>query len=731
LQLDLSMTNEFLSTSKQEFIKRELSGFRRILVFALGVIFLLSIWQTISTINVHKSYQNSLMDSVTEQVISDYGEHLKHLRTQIDKFQIQYRSEIEELYRSGSSANRNDYMSLLQELKKNIEHVRLFSFVGINGEGVLKHITGDFLPDCKEEIHNTLSTGTQENLFFHHSKSSVHYDLLQPLLVTGSESRIFVAFNIDKFRDLLSKYQLPQQQLFLLRQDHVGKVELSTEQKYSGEPSASVVMSESEISAFNFEKSIPNTRWNIAIRLSDQYLHELMLSVIVKSVLIWLIASLALLLTYRLKKIKTLEHFKTLQHIEYTESYDQLTGLLNRQSFLEVVENGIKGLDSDRGIVLFIDLDKFQSINNVHGYTKGEMCLNLCTKMLKKSLAPEAKLARMGNDQFAIFNPGVIHQSCLSYAEEVRLQIAGLDLSEVDESLSITSCIGVVNLHEGFDDGQQIMTSVMKAINLAKSKGRNRVQLYQSDDPALKQHAVEMETLKLLKRAITAEKLLLFRQQIQSNNKSNSVTSYEVLARLEHEGDIISPTLFIPIAEKNGFALELDRCVIKQVIKRIAKNQDSSHYSINLSGQTLATPNLIGFVKTLLEEHKVSPEQLTFEITETYAITHLDSAIQFITEVTRLGCKFALDDFGSGLSSFSYLQRLPVQKLKIDGVFIRNLCDEPRNQVFVKTMVALAKSMEMETVAEYVETENELIMLKELGLDYCQGYYIHKPSPWL
>ena len=725
------MAHELLTTTKQEFIKRELAGFRRILIAALVVILALSVWQSISTINVHKSYQTSLMDSVTDQVISDYTEHLRHLRTQIDKFQIQYRQEISHLHEAGASANNNDYMALLQQLKKNIEHVRLFSFVDTDGEGLLKHITGDFLPDCKEEIHDTLSAGTQENLFFHHSKSSVHYDLLQPLLITGSDAKFFVAFNIDKFKTLLSKYQLPQQQMFLLRKDHIGKVELSTEKQYTAKLTDAMVMSESEIAKFNFQKSIPNTRWNIAIRLSDQYLNELILSAVLKSTLIWFIASFALFFTYRLKKLKTLEHFKTLQHIEYTESYDQLTGLLNRQSFLDLLENETSGLDSDHGVVLFIDLDKFQSINNVHGYTKGEMCLNLCTKMLKKRLSQEAQLARMGNDQFAIFNPRVVHQTSLNYAEEIRSSIAELNLSEVDESLSLTCCIGVVNLHHGFEDSQQIMTSVMKAINLAKSKGRNRIQLYQSDDPALKQHAVEMETLKLLKRAINAERLLLFRQQIQSTSSTTKVKSYEVLARLEHEGEIISPALFIPIAEKNGFALELDRCVIKQAIQQIANNRDESHYSINLSGQTLATPNLIGFVKELLDKHQVVPEQLTFEITETFAITHLESAIQFITEVTKLGCNFALDDFGSGLSSFSYLQRLPVQKLKIDGVFIRNLCNEPRNQAFVKTMVALAKSMEMETVAEYVETENELIMLKELGLDYCQGYYIHKPSPWL
>ena len=731
LQNAAGMVSLTMSSTNQEFIKKELAGFRRILLSALLVIFILSIWQTISTIDVHRAYQASMMDSVTEQVISDYSEHLTLLRTRIDKFQTQYQKQLNALYNSGNTADRKEYFELLQELKKNIEHVRLFSIVDKNGEGIFKHITGDFLPDCKEEIHDTLVAGSQENLFFHHSQSSVHYDLLQPLLLNGENIRLFVAFNIDKFADILSNYQLPQQQLFLLRKDQIGKVELTTVPKYIGKPSEAVIMSEKEIESFSIQKDIPYTRWTIAIRLSEEYQRQLTLSVLLKSALIWIIASLALFLTYRIKKGKTQEHFKALQQIEYTTAYDQLTGLINRQSFVDELENRVSELDSDHGVVVYIDLDKFQTVNNVHGYTKGELCLHACTKLLKSNVTKNSQLARIGNDQFAIFNPDTPHRTGRHYGNEIRQSIGQLDLSEIDEALALTCCVGVLNLDSEFEDGVQIMNAVMTAVNIAKSKGRNRVQLYQSDDPLLKQHALEMETLKLLKRAIASETLLLYRQQIQATNRSVEQKSYEVLVRMEHDGEIVSPGFFIPIAEKNGFALELDKFVIKQTIIRIARNSDESFYSINLSGQTLAAPNLVNFVKRCLTEYQIDPNQLTFEITETFAITHLEAAIDFISEVTRLGCQFALDDFGSGLSSFSYLQRLPVQKLKIDGVFIRNLCNEPRNQTFVKTMVALAQSMDMETVAEFVETESELILLKQLGLDYCQGYYIHEPSPWL
>ena len=160
------------------------------------------------------------------------------------------------------------------------------------------------------------------------------------------------------------------------------------------------------------------------------------------------------------------------------------------------------------------------------------------------------------------------------------------------------------------------------------------------------------------------------------------------------------------------------------------EENSKDHYCINLSGLSLADESMTQFVKSTLDSYNIDPKQITLEITETYAITHLKTATTFINELTRLGCNFALDDFGSGLSSFSYLQKLPVSKLKIDGVFIKDIANSPRNQTFVKTMVALAQSMEMETVAEFVETEEESKILVELGIDYCQGYYFHKPEPW-
>lgn len=699
-------------------------------VLATFLLLAMSIWQFVHTIKVHSEYQHSLMDTISEQVISDYSKHLSLLRTQVDKFQIEHKEELAQLYRAGNLASREEYIGLLTKFRASVEDVRLFAIIDKNGDGVLKHITGEFLEDCKHEIETTLNHGSQEQLFFHHSLSSVHYDLLQPFVVNSREAHFFVGLNINKFEELLQRYRMPQQELFLLRNDDVGKVELSTNSEYQGQPSAHFILSDEDLATLDFVKPIPKTRWNVAIRLSGDYLRGLILQNTYNTVLIWLIITALLFFSYKFKKNQIIKHYEVLKKMAYAESYDELTGLPNRSAFVETLNSSLPQLDKQKGNLFYIDLDKFQSINNVVGYSKGERCLNIITSTLSNILEQDAQLARIGNDQFTIFMPKQGHGESLEHGEYLRRLIKNIDFSDVDEAINITACIGVVELDQQWDDAQQAMSAVMLAADLAKSKGRNKCQLYQAQDPALKRHADEMDVLKLIKKAVSDNSFVLYRQQIRSSQSDNA-DIYEVLLRMEGEGgEMLSPGIFIPIAEKHHLVAQVDRLVIQNTLARIAATDDKCHYCINLSGQTLASTALIEFVELQFETHNVEPSQITFEITETYAITHLEAAIKFIQQVTDMGCQFALDDFGSGLSSFSYLQQLPVQKLKLDGTFIKNLNSEPRNQAFVKTMVALAKSMEMQTVAEFVETEDEYSALKDIGLDYFQGYHLHKPAKW-
>ncbi len=712
-------------------VKDELKGSKTQLLFTMVLIFAVTFWHSHSTIHVHQEYQNSLMDSVSNRVIDEVDHHLLQLRLEINEFQWRHQTLFLELQRQGHDASKDDYLELLNLLRSEIKDVRLFSFVDASGKGLFEHITGDFLPDCKEEIHTTINQASQENLFFHRTASSAHYDLLEPLIGAKESMFLFVAFNPQHFQALLTRHRLPQQDLFLLRKDTIGKVELAV----SGDEESSfndIVMSESEVNQFSFLKAIPRTRWNIAIRLQEQYSQKLINENYFRSFLIWALISLILIGGYISKRRRSIHQFEVLQQLKFVESHDTLTGLMNRNSVVSYYQEIKNTMKPDQGVALMIDLDKFQMFNNSLGFSKGDLCLCILSESLQKNLPQSAKFARISNDQFVVLIPDLKHNYADQIAQLLKKSVQQVDFSSISNDISMTCCIGVVVLTADFVDGEHVMSSLVLSIQLAKSKGANNIQHYQSDDPELLRHAKEMQILKTIKCALSENKFMLYRQELRKSVTDTQQNVYEVLVRMVDEGgNMISPALFIPIAEQHSLAVELDKWVISHTLQQISIEGSGDHYCINLSGQTLADNSMVDFVRDKIREYNITTSAITFEITETFAITHLDSAIHFISEITSLGCRFALDDFGSGLSSFCYLQQLPVQKLKIDGIFIKDISNNARNQAFVSTMVNLAKSMGMETVAEFVETESDYQMLSTLELDYFQGYYFHKPEPWV
>lgn len=716
--------------SIKQFMKKELKGSKTQLLMAIILIFVVTFWHSYSTIKVHQEYQNSLMDSISNRVIDDVEHHFLQLRLEVKEFQWRHQAKLLALHQQGKAAKKEDYIELLNQLRSEIKGVRLFSVIDSSGKGLFEHITGDFSLDCKEEVHSTIAEHSQESLFFHRSASSVHYDLLEPLIATQGTMFLFVAFDPSHFQTLLKRHRLPQQDLFLLRKDAIGKVELSV----SGSEDSSfedIVMTESEINQFSFLKDIPRTRWSVAIRLQEQYSQKLSNENYFRSLLTWAVISLVLLIAYLSKRRISRRQFEVIQQLEFVESHDTLTGLMNRHAVVSSYEMIKDNLTAGQGVAMMLDLDKFQMVNNSVGFSKGDICLRIVSESLQKHLPQLSEFARISNDQFVVIMPYIEHTHANKIAELLKQTVADLDFSSISADISMTCCVGVVELNADFVDGEHLMSSLALSIRLAKLKGTNNIQHYQSDDPELLRHAEEMNIVKTVKYALLENTFVLYRQELRKAAGDSSEKVYEVLLRMaDSAGNMISPALFIPIAEHHGLALEIDKWVITRTFQQISIEKTTDHYCINLSGQTLADSSMVEFVTDKIKEFDIPPELITFEITETFAITHLQSATYFIGEITSLGCRFALDDFGSGLSSFSYLQQLPVQKLKIDGVFVKDIDNNPRNQAFVSTMVSLAQSMGMETVAEFVETQAEYEMLSTLGLDYFQGYYFHKPEPW-
>ena len=711
---------------------RALNALKRVIILTSLLILALLIWQSFSASKIHQSYQKSLMDSVTDRILSEYQEYFSQLRLEIDLFQQKQINELEKLNKAGNKASVKEYMKVLNNLRGNISDTRLFAIIDKTGVGKLKNITGDFLPDCEVEIASTITSGSQKQLFLHRNKKNIHFDLLQPLSINESDgSYLFVAFEPNVLTNLLEKYQLPHQQLFLIRSDRKGEVELSTKKNTSIQ--ATQLLSDNDLASFSFIKNIPETRWQLAIRLDPQFSSDLYQQGLINAMGIWLVLALMILAFYRGQKSRFLKHIQIKQALSYVDNHDRLTGLVNRAHFDRKLTKHIRGHGKvDVGVAFHIDIDKFQVINNSFGYTIGDKFLNVASVTLKAFLPSDATISRLGNDEFAVLLPTLAFSEAKAFAHEIRLLFQTIKLEELKKESNTTVSIGVVRLDLSIFDAEQVFLSLGQAVRLAKEKGRNRVQIYQSDDEQLVKHANEMEVLHDITQAIKEDRFVLYRQRIKSLTRENHA-HYEVLVRmLSKQGKIIPPNDFIPAAEKYNHVKQVDYWVIENTFKAIIENhQDNdTSYSINLSGLTIADRDIYDDVIMLFEQYKISPQRICFEVTETTAISHLKSALHFINQMRNFGCSFSLDDFGSGLSSFSYLQQLPINIIKIDGMFVRDMDTNKVNRIFVENIKRTAEAMNKKVVAEFVENAEIEKILTEIGVDFGQGFHIHKPEPW-
>jgi len=718
--------------------RNELKTSKKLVWFTSGLFLLLLLWQTFSSNKEHYNYQLNLMDSVTDNILSDYLDYLAQLRLEIDLFQQKNIDLINTLQNAKGKADTDTYMSLLKILKKEIKNTRLFAFIDEVGHGNLSHITGEFLPSCKEEIASTIENGAQDRLFLHYSKKSVHFDLLQPLLISEEKNYLFVAFNPDILQSLLNKYQLPHQQLFLMRTDKNRKIELSSENVKNKYPK--LIMTSEEYDNFNYIKEIPNTRWQLAIKLDESYNKNLLLKGLLKAVLIWITLSFFIYTFYRIQKNRIRKQQEMKTQLIYSNNYDQLTGLNNRQYFIQCLDNVIEQKHQSKiehiGVAFHIDLDKFQVINNNFGYAFGDKFLNYISHSLLEFLSEPIIISRLGNDEFAMLHTQLPHDNAEIFAKDIQLFFSKLTFKSFDKNATITASIGVVKLDCYQQDTEQVFSSLAQAVHVAKEKGRNRYQLYQSNDSQLIQHSDEMNAVHDVIWALKNNSFVLYRQEIRALYKTEN-NYYEVLLRLKNEqGKLIPPGLFIPAAEKYGLIVQLDQWVIERTFCAIHKLEQKSNvkqqsqYSINLSGLSLTDASLYDFIKDKMTIYNIDAHKISFEITETSAITHIKSALEFINKINLLGSHFSLDDFGSGFSSFSYLQKLPIKIIKIDGIFVRDIHINQINSVFVENIQRTAKVMGKKTVAEFVENEQILNKLNKIGVDYVQGYHIHKPEHW-
>ncbi len=420
--------------------------------------------------------------------------------------------------------------------------------------------------------------------------------------------------------------------------------------------------------------------------------------------------------------------------LSYQARHDALTGLLNRREFENQLESSLAASNhSPLGDVLcYIDLDQFKVINDTCGHVVGDKLLKQVTSLLKAKIRASDILARLGGDEF-----GLILFNCdLDKAMEITSSLhSSLKESRFvweERTFTVGASIGLVNIDKEIGAASDLLSAADSACYMAKDKGRNRICVYTITDEELSIRQGEMHWAHKIHDAFENHRFQLYRQLILPIQPHQSPPHYEVLIRMrDAAGELVSPMAFIPAAERYSLMPSIDRWVFRNAIRKIASEEDNNFiYNINLSGKSISDEGFLEFATQEIINSKISPNKICFEITETAAIIDLASAVAFMHELKALGCKFALDDFGSGLSSFCYLKNLPVDYVKIEGAFVKDMLGDEVDRVMVSSIVQISHVMGIETIAEFVESTEIKEALISMGVDYAQGYALAKPQLW-
>jgi diguanylate cyclase (GGDEF)-like protein len=429
---------------------------------------------------------------------------------------------------------------------------------------------------------------------------------------------------------------------------------------------------------------------------------------------------------------------ETIRHMAY---HDALTGLTNRHEFERRLRRALSSANerNTQHALLYLDLDQFKIINDTCGHVAGDELLKQLAVVLQGPIRESDTLARLGGDEFGVLLENCPAERAKHIADGLLQAIKDFRFTWQDKTFSLGVSIGLVVVK---NDGKT-MTDVLSAADMAcygaKDKGRSRVHVYSDDDAELAQRHGEMEWVSRISRALENDQFVLYRQLIVPLGEHGADAEHcEFLVRmLADDGSVILPGAFIPAAERYNLMPQLDRWVIDAAFAYVAQSVTSPPGSmpspgtcfINLSGASLSDDTFFDFIRSKLEEHKIPRNLICFEITETAAIANLSKAVGFIEVIKEAGCYFALDDFGSGLSSFSYLKTIPADFLKIDGMFVRDMLHDPMDNAIVEAINSIGHTAGLRTIAEFVETPSIRSRLEKIGVDYAQGFGIEAPVP--
>ena len=431
---------------------------------------------------------------------------------------------------------------------------------------------------------------------------------------------------------------------------------------------------------------------------------------------------------------------KLQREISHQAAHDDLTNLVNRREFESRLTRVIETAQADASehALCYLDLDQFKVVNDTAGHAAGDELLKQIAALLKSKIRRRDTLARLGGDEFAVLMEYCGLDQAYRVSEDLRSAIEHFRFLWEGSNYRVGVSIGAVAINEKSESSNAVLRAADHACYIAKDSGRNRVHVYDEDNFDLVRRREEMRCVEKINQALEEDLFELHAQKIVSlgekdGRKRLPKSHFEILVRLVgKDGERIAPGLFLPAAERFNLITGIDRWVVRNAFDWLAKREESEQdllCSINISGPSVGDEEFLSYVLQCLDDTEVVGEQICFEITETAAIANLSMAINFIHSLRQRGCSFALDDFGSGLSSFAYLKSLPVQFLKIDGIFVKDMAGEPFDRAMVRAINDVGQLLGMQTIAEFVEDGEVVEQLLELGVDAAQGYHFSRPEP--
>lgn len=427
------------------------------------------------------------------------------------------------------------------------------------------------------------------------------------------------------------------------------------------------------------------------------------------------------------------------RQLAYQSSHDDLTGLYNRREFDAILQGVLDGKSEfDNHVLCYMDLDQFKVINDTCGHIAGDQLIKDLAQRLAAEVRDVDTLARLGGDEFGILLEGCLPHNAIEVVRQLADLIREYRFEWEGKTFEVGVSVGLVNIEVGKGSLTEIMSHADSACYVAKEMSGNHIHVYQPDDDALRKRKDEMEWVHRITQAYADDLFLLYAQEIRplSHNNDNE-KRYEILIRmLGQDGNIILPMEYIAAAERYNMMHDLDRWVLHNAFGQInhyleRRLRDPSLpqriFAINLSGQSVGDEKTTNFIKQQFEQYPDLPSCLTFEITETAAIANMSNATRFISMFKDRGVRFSLDDFGSGLSSFAYLKNIPVDYLKIDGQFVKEMSYDPVNYAMVGSINHIGHIMGIKTIAEHVSNNDILEQLRDIGVDYGQGNWLSEP----